>query len=159
MVQIRKICPEDAEQVKSLIQHILNTEFAIESKAYECHDIEDPVRYYNGKRDIFLVAEKNGKIVGTVAIKADSQNTALLRRIFVSKEFRGKGYGDKLLQKAMEFCFDHNYQTVTFRGTDTMNNALRLCLKQGFEEEDIAISDEFKMCVLTKKLREKKEKS
>lgn len=152
-VQVRQIKPDDTPQVKSLINTILDSEFASERKAYACFDLDDPVRYYSGKKDIFLVAEKDGKIIGTVAIKEDSPDTALLRRVFVHRDFRGQGYGEKLLKKAMEFCFDHDYHTVNFRGSDKMQGALKLCVKQGFEERDVAASPDFKMFVLTKKLK------
>lgn len=152
-VQIRKITSDDTESVKTLIQNIMQTEFSAESKAYSLYDLDDAVHYYGGTKDIFLVAEKDGNIIGTVAIKEDSSDTALLRRIFVVKDFRGKGYGDKLVGEALDFCFNHNYQTVTFRGTDRMKQALKVCLKQGFKEDDIVITDDFKMFVLTKKLK------
>ncbi len=152
MVAIRKIAHEDAEKVRGLISEIMQGEFAEESAAYSLQDLEDPVQYYGGNNDVFLVAEKNGKIIGTVAIKEDAPGTALLRRMFVRKEFRGKGYGDKLMNSAVEFCFEHGYQNVIFRGTDRMRQAHKLCLKQGFEEEDILAIDDFKMFVLTKKL-------
>jgi len=153
MVNIRKICPQDAPQVKQLIRGIMDEEFASEHQAYRGPDIDDPACYYSGPKDIFLVAEKDGAIIGTVAIKEDSSDTALLRRIFLNKAFRGKGYGEKLLQKAMAFCFEQNYQNVTFRGTATMQAALQLCLKDGFKETDVAEMNAFKMHVLTKRLK------
>lgn len=152
-VHIRKLQPNDTPQVKSLINAILDSEFSSERKAYACFDLEDPVQYYSGKKDIFLVAEKDGKIIGTVAIKEDAPDTALLRRVFVHKAFRGQGYGQKLLKKALEFCFEHDYSTVNFRGTDKMQSALNLCVKQGFQEQDVNASPDFKMFVLTKRLK------
>lgn len=153
MVLIRKICPRDTPQVKQLIRGILDKEFTTEHQAYASPDLDDPVRYYGGQKDIFLVAEKDGAIIGTVAIKEDAPDTALLRRIFLNKEFRGKGYGEKLLQKALAFCFEQQYQNVTFRGTATMQAALQLCLKEGFKETDVAEMNAFKMRVLTKRLK------
>ncbi len=152
-VQVRPIESADTPQVKSLISTILDSEFASERKEYAYFDLNDPVRYYSGKKDIFLVAEKDGKIIGTVAIKEDSPDTALLRRVFVNKDFRGQGYGAKLLQKAMEFCFEHDYHTVNFRGSDKMQSALKLCVKQGFQQQTVTASPEFKMFILTKKLK------
>ena len=154
MVEIRKIAKEDAGAVRALVTDIMQAEFAgAESEAYTLHDLEDPVRYYGGENDIFLVAEKDGAIIGTIAIKEDAPGTALLRRMFVRKEFRGKGYGDKLIGKAVEFCFARGYRTVSFKGTDRMRRALNLCLKQGFEENDVVVTNEFKMFVLTKNLK------
>ncbi len=152
MVAIRRIAEEDADKVRTLISDIMQGEFAEESAAYALQDLDDPVHYYGGSNDIFMVAEKDGRIIGTVAIKEDSPGTALLRRMFVRKEFRGKGYGDKLMKSAVEFCFERSYQNVIFRGTDRMRQALKLCLKEGFEEDDILATDDFKMFVLTKKL-------
>jgi len=153
MVQIRKIVSTDAESVKALVLDIMQKEFSVESKGYAFHDLDDPVHYYSGKKDIFLVAEQNGSIIGTVAIKEDSPDTALLRRVFVRRALRGKGYGERLVRKAVEFCFKHHYQTIVFRGTDRMQQALKLCLKQGFTENDIVATDVFKMFVLTKDLK------
>lgn len=151
--RIRKIRSVDALQVQSMINTILDSEFTSERKAYASFDLDDPVRYYSGNKDIFLVAEKDGKIIGTVAIKEDAPDTALLRRIFIRKDFRGKGYGEKLMVKALEFCFEHDYHTVNFRGTDKMQGALKLCLKQGFQEQDVNAASNFKMFILTKKLK------
>ncbi len=153
MVLIRKIVPRDAPQVRQLINGILDKEFAAEHQAYGGPDLDDPACYYGGPKDVFLVAEKDGIIIGTVAIKEDAPDTALLRRIFLNKDFRGKGYGEKLLQKALAFCFEHNYHNITFRGTANMQAALQLCLKQGFKETDVAEMNEFTMHVLTKRLR------
>ena len=153
MVLIRKICSRDTSQVKQLIRGILDKEFTSEHQAHGSPDLDDPVQYYGGQKDIFLVAEKDGVIIGTVAIKEDTPDTALLRRIFLNKAFRGKGYGEKLLQKAMAFCFEQQYQNVTFRGTAAMKAALQLCLKEGFKETDVAEMNAFKMYVLTKRLK------
>jgi len=128
-------------------------------KVYSFHDLDDPVRYYNGKKDIFLVAEKEGKIIGTIAIKEDSTDMALLRRVFVRKDFRGKGYGEKLVKEAVKFCFAHQYNTIIFRGTDKMQQALNLCLKQGFAEDDIVVASDSKMFVLTKDLKSSEKES
>ena len=100
----------------------------------------------------FLVAEKDGVIVGTVAIKEDGRDVALLRRVFVHPDHRGKGYGTTLLNKALAFCFDHQYKTVTFRGTDKMRSAVQLCLKNGFREDDVSEFDDIKLLILSKTL-------
>lgn len=152
MINVRPIRNEDFESVRSLVDGIMHGEFARENEAYRYQDLDDPLKHYSGSRDIFLVAEKDGRIIGTVAIKEDGKDCALLRRIFVDRKYRGRGYGEALLNKAMEFCFDNNYRNVTFRGTDRMQTALKLCLKKGFQEEDIAEIDNFKLLILSKDL-------
>ncbi|NQT92697.1 MAG: GNAT family N-acetyltransferase [Lentisphaerae bacterium] len=140
--------------VRTLITDIMDGEFSPVSEAYQYNDLHDPLQHYGGEREVFLVAEKDDEIVGTVAIKEDGPDTALLRRIFVKKEFRGKGYGDSLLNEAIDFCLAHKYRRVAFRGTDRMQTALRLCLKKGFAEDDVAELGGVSLVVLSRPLSE-----
>ncbi|MFN3966912.1 MAG: GNAT family N-acetyltransferase [Endomicrobiia bacterium] len=152
MLKIREVNSEDSKQVKELINNIMKNEFPASEKAYPTEDIENPAKYYNGKKDVFYVAENDNEIIGTVAIKEDTSDTALLRRLFVKKEFRGRGFGSELINKAIEFCKKHNYKKVIFRGTDIMQAALKACLKNGFVEKDIVSLPHFKMFILEKKI-------
>jgi N-acetylglutamate synthase-like GNAT family acetyltransferase len=152
MINVRRIQTTDTEHVKSLISGIMDKEFAKVRHAYQYHDLEDPCAHYAGPRQIFLVAEKDGKIIGTAAIKEENADTALLRRIFVHKDYRGKGFGDVLLGKAMEFCFEHNYKTVKFRATDKMQESLQFCIRNGFEKENETKDGDFNIVVFSKRL-------
>lgn len=152
MISIRKVESKDTAHVREVVEGILNTEFPSERAAYVYQDLDDPAAYYGGKRDVFYVAEKEGRIIGTIAVKEDDKNTALLRRVFVQKPYRGKGYGKRLLEEAMGFCQQHRYKQVMFHGTDKMKTALRLCQKYGFEEEDIKLGSSLKMVMLKKTL-------
>jgi GNAT superfamily N-acetyltransferase len=152
MINVRRIQSTDAEHVKSLISGIMDKEFAKVRHAYQYHDLEDPCGHYAGQRQIFLVAEKEGKIIGTAAIKEEDADTALLRRVFVHKEYRGTGLAEKLLGKAMEFCFERNYKTVKFRGNDKMQESLQFCIRNGFEKEDVKKEGDFNIVVLAKRL-------
>lgn len=138
MITIRKVRPEDGDAVRKLINGIMDEEFAEVRSQYAYQDLDDPTTRYGGPRDTFFVAEKDGLIIGTVAIKEDSDDTALLRRVFVRKEDRGHGYGEQLLSKAVEFCFENKYKNIIFRGTAKMQRALKLCLRNGFEQADVA---------------------
>ncbi len=152
MPTIRKIKPSDNEQVRSLIDTIMRQEFDAEKKAYARHDLDDPASYYGGGRDVFFVAEKNKNIIGTAAIKEDTPDTALLRRVFVKPECRGQGCGTKLIEQAVEFCAKQKYKYVTFRGSDKMRQALRLCVQAGFIRTHVIVTDDVIIFLLTKKL-------
>jgi GNAT superfamily N-acetyltransferase len=152
MINIRRVKSDDTEHVKSLIHGIMDGEFARVRHAFQYHDLDNPCEHYKGNRQIFLVGEKDGKIIGTVAIKEEGPETAQLKRVYVHKEYRGKGYGEKLLSKAMEFCFENNYKTVKFRGTDKMQEALQLCVRNGFEQEAVTEQGDFNLIVLSKRL-------
>lgn len=152
-VEIRPARSQDGERVRGLIAGIMGSEFSADSRAYPVQDLDDLPGSYGGPRDIFLVAEEGGKIVGTVAIKEESPEKALLRRVFVSGAYRGKGLGSQLLNKAMQFCFDHDYKTVQFRGSERMQAALQLCLRNGFEKQEETELAGIRLMLLRRRVR------
>ncbi len=133
---IRKFQDNDGQLVKDLINSILFKEFPLSRKAYQIDDIDSISKAYGGKRDIFYVIEEDNKIVGTVGIKEDTKQDALLRRMYVHPLYRGKGYGALLLDSAINFCKTNDYRQIVFRSTSQMQDAIKLCLKKGFTEEE-----------------------
>ncbi|MCB4791125.1 MAG: GNAT family N-acetyltransferase [Elusimicrobia bacterium] len=149
MLKIRQINQGDNSAVKNLISSIMRDEFIESARGYTTDDLENTCEHYSGKNEIFYVAEgSEGHIVGTVGIKYDTHHTALLRRLFLKKEFRGKGHGSKLIRHALDFCKKHGYKNIIFRGTDAMAGAYKTCLKNGFCEKDILALPHAKMFVL-----------
>ena len=133
---IRTVKNSDVPKVLKLIKTILESEFGKEAAVYPQIDLYDLETSYGGDRDCFLIAEHDGQIIGTVAIKEEDEKVAFLRRVFVDPKYRGKGYGLKLIDKAIEFCKKKNYRHISFRGTSRMALALNLCRKKGFQEVD-----------------------
>lgn len=140
-MKIRKFEEKDTLRIKELISSIIAQEFPELSKIYSLEDLESIPKCYGGKRETFLVLENEGKVIGTIAVKEEDKNTALLRRLFVNPQFRKKGYGQALLENAIEFCKKHNYRQIVFQGNEKMMAALRLCAKQGFKEKEAAVID------------------
>ena len=136
MLSIRKIEKKDENPVKDLIESIMHNEFMNDQKHYAYADLEHITKYYSGSRDYFFVAEIDGQIIGTCAVKQDDDKTALLRRFFIHPHYRNKGYGLVLLETTIDFCRKHGYQKLVFRGTSRMERALIICKKKGFQERD-----------------------
>ncbi|RKY39526.1 MAG: hypothetical protein DRP75_01770 [Candidatus Omnitrophota bacterium] len=137
-MHIRQFRVEDSKEVEDLISSILKKEFPDVREAYPESDLKDINAHYAGEREGFFVAIEKGRVVGTVGIKEDDrkQNKALLRRIFVHPDYRGKGYGLALLDKAIEFCKKKGYHSLSFRSTDKMASANNLVQKRGFVERE-----------------------
>lgn len=135
MMQIRRFNLNDQEQVKKIITDILKNEFAIDQKAYPHSDLESIPQVYGGKREAFFVGEEGGKIVGTVAVKEESKKVAILRRLFVNPNFRGKDYGLALIDNALDYCRKNGYHEIIFHSSARMKAAIGLCLKKGFKEK------------------------
>lgn len=133
---IREYQDKDAKAVKGLITSILSKEFSLQKGAYPDTDLNAIPNIYGGKREKFYVMEDDSRIIGTVGIKEDSKDAALLRRIFVDPTYRGKGCGAKLVDKAIGFCKEAGYRGIIFRSTSAMQAANELCLKRGFKEKE-----------------------
>jgi GNAT superfamily N-acetyltransferase len=136
MHNLRVFSKQDAKGVKDLILSILTKEYPFDKNAYSDSDLARIDEVYGGDKDSFMVIEDNGDIVGTVGIKEDSKESALLRRLFVDLKHRKKGYGTELLNKAIEFCREKGYKNIAFRCTDRMKDAMNLCLSKGFKETE-----------------------
>ena len=141
-MQIRMFENKDAGSVKDLIISILSNEYPFDKSAYENSDISNIGQVYGGKRDAFFVIESDGKIAGTIGIKEDSEDTALIRRLFVTPSCRRKGYGLLLLDRAIRSCKDFNFKRIAFRTTWRMVQAINLLKKTNFKEvEKVDVED------------------
>lgn len=132
MIQIRRFCSEDQKAVRGLINRIMEDEFREEQSAYPTQDIDRISDSYNGLGEAFFVAERDKRIVGTVAIKKEDGRVALLRRLFVLPELRGQQIGSKLIFHAVHFCDEMGYDEVVFRTTSRMAKAAKACERCGF---------------------------
>jgi putative acetyltransferase len=135
-MKIRRFNTKDQGQVKELITDILANDFAMDQKAYPHSDLDSIPDVYGGEREVFFVGENEGRIIGTVAIKEESRDIAILRRLFIGSKYRGKGYGRLLIEKALDFCRDKGYHEVIFHVSDTMKAATALCSGKGFREKE-----------------------
>jgi GNAT superfamily N-acetyltransferase len=135
-MKTRMFEPKDSEGVKNLIISILTKEYPFDKNVYEDSDIADICQAYGGKRDGFFVIESESKIVGTVGVKEESKDTALIRRLFVDIASRRKGYGTLLLDRAIRHCRSNNFEHIVFRSTGRMVQAINLLKKTNFKEAE-----------------------
>lgn len=79
------------------------------------------------------VAEVNGRIVGSIAITKDSDTVAQLRWFILDEPFQGRGIGKKLIETALSFCKEQNYEHVFLWTVSTLESARYLYRKYNFE--------------------------
>jgi GNAT superfamily N-acetyltransferase len=143
--KLRGFCEKDSGGVKELILSILTKEYPFDKSVYSDSDLDRIGEVYGGKREAFFVVDDNGAIAGTVGVKEESKEDALVRRLFVDSRHRKKGYGRALLKKALEFSRLNGYKRVYFRCTDRMVDAMKLCAKEGFKEVETLEVSGFKI--------------
>lgn len=78
------------------------------------------------------VAEKDNRIVGSIAIIKKGDHDAQLRWFGVDPSMQGNGLGSKLLQTAMDFCAQRHYFHVVLWTIDILKPARHLYGKFGF---------------------------
>ncbi len=133
-MEIRMFKEKDNDNVKELILSILTKEYPFDERIYEESDLSDISGSYNGKRDGFFVIDSEGKILGTIGIKEDSKDTALIRRFFVDPPCRRKGYGVLLMERAIRHCQKEDFRQIVFRTTGRMVQAINLVKKMHFRQ-------------------------
>ena len=138
---LRESTKSDEKKIKDLILTILSKEYPFDRSAYSDTDLDKIHEFYGGKNESFFVVDALGNIVGTVGIKEETGEGALLRRLFVDPDCRRQGYGRELVERAISFCRSRGYKRMIFRCTDRMADAIRLCMKEGFKEtENLEVS-------------------
>ncbi len=128
---IRQYNPSDQPSVKSVILNGLK-EFGFEYTPEYDFDLEDPEKYYLKKGGMFYILEIDGKVVGTVAV-VNRGDTAELKRLYVNKDYQGKGLGSQLFDTALQFCRDNGFKKVEFETNKKFEKAHLLYRKRGFK--------------------------
>lgn len=130
---IRSATNEDREVITDLIFTILK-EYKLktdpESTDSDLNDIEASYNNRNGIFDLLLNAE--GKIIATVGLYNIDSNTCELRKMYLLKSERGKGYGKMLLNHALAKAQELGYKKVILETASVLKEAIALYEKNGF---------------------------
>ena len=116
--------------VKELVLGVLNEEgFEYDpAKDFDLDKIED---YYLQNRGIFYTGVVDGTIIGTSAVRLIDGGTCEIKRIYVRKDFRGRGFGRALFIQALKFA-EENYSTVVLKTDARLEDAINLYRRNGF---------------------------
>lgn len=88
--------------------------------------------------DKYWVAQKGQEIIGTVAIVLIENGYAILKNMFVKKEFRGKRFdvSHTLLLKALNWCKSENITNIYLGTMEQFIAAQKFYEKNGFQKID-----------------------
>ena len=77
-------------------------------------------------RDQLWLAEREGRIVGSIAVVGHSEKDAQLRWLLVDPSARSLGLGTKLLHEAVTFCLHCKYEYVFLRSAAALTTGAQL---------------------------------
>ncbi len=123
-------------QVKKLVTSI-HEEFGFSYDYDLDRDLENPAKFYSDAGGTFLCLLNSDEVVGTVAVKKMDENLGELKRMYLLKEYRGKGWGKKLLEKAIIFCKQKGFSECQLDTTMKQVDAQKLYQKYGFKIQKI----------------------
>jgi GNAT superfamily N-acetyltransferase len=140
--KVRKFNRRDSQGVIKLISNIIVNEFKFELEIDTLDsDIFCIEEHYNKSAGgCFWVAEHghntndNNQIIGTIAIRNLKQfeSTCELKRMYVVREFRRLGIGQKMLETAIDFAKNFGYKRVILDSSKYLDEARTLYLKNDF---------------------------
>ena len=101
-----------------------NWGFDVSFEAQVGKELSEFMTDFRVARDLLTVAKVNGIFAGAVAIDGhqSSEEGARLRWFIVDPSFQGRGLGQELLNRAIDFCAEVEHDAIvlwTFRGLDS----------------------------------------
>lgn len=83
--------------------------------------------------EVFFCLVDQEKVIGTVALKKVDDYTVELKAMYLDRNYRGKGLGRKLMDKAVDEARCLGYKCIVLDSKSQYKVALRLYEKTGFK--------------------------
>lgn len=137
MLKIREYKNTDNQSLVEMISTILaEYNMSLDFQGPD-KDLEDLQNIYFNNKGVFFVAELAGKIIGSVAVSKIDDEKCELRKLYILKEHRGRGFGQILLDRAIDFALLNGYRKMELEVSDKHKGAIRLYKKLGFANTGI----------------------
>ena len=96
------------------------------------YDLKDLSKTFGGEREAFFIAVDNRKIVSCGGVNCLADKTALMRRFYTAKEFRGRGLAALMLEKIKRFAKENGYGEIVLDMFKDNIRAKKFYKKSGF---------------------------
>ena len=130
--------PGDMGQVIALHGVVYAEEYGFDHgfEAYVAETMAEFGKLARPDRDRLWVAERAGKLVGSVAILGREDGAAQLRWFLVHPDARGTGLGRRLIAETLGFCRAAGYRAVYLWTVSGLVAAARLYVAAGFRKTE-----------------------
>jgi putative acetyltransferase len=151
MFNLRMAKRGDEKEIFELVKTVL-TDYGLDMDPDGTDkDISDINKSYFRNGGWFSVIESQERIVGSYGIFRIDENVCELRKMYLLKEYQGKGLGKLMMEEALQKAKELGYNEMILESNRVLNKALGLYRKYGFVEyTPVHLSDR---CDLTMKRR------
>ncbi len=136
VINIRPFTQSDIEYVISRHKTLYYAERHLSGtfSAYVDEIVYRFVEKYNAQTDFLKILECNGVPAGSIAIAKADDSTAQLRFFMLEPEMRQRGYGNRLMDMALDFCSTKGYKKVFLLTITTQVIARHIYETHGFHK-------------------------
>jgi putative acetyltransferase len=132
-MNIRPATQADVKQIVKLIGDVWAEYDCVLDTNIEEQYLLTPAEYFHAKNGEFWVVEDNGEIAATCAVQMHDENTAELKSLYVNKDFRKHGLGQRLTEMTIDFARSKGAIEMVLWSDTRFIAAHRLYERLGFE--------------------------
>lgn len=130
---IRPFKLEDVDYIINSHYNLYNKEFHydLSFRAFIADRVHGFIERSDSNENIWIL-ESEGKQRGSISIHKVNEDTAQLGLFLIEPDVRGAGYGQELVQTAIDFCKGLAFKTIILWTNSELVTARRIYAKNGF---------------------------
>lgn len=133
MPTFRPATNSDADAIRTLVFGVLAEYGLSPDPSGTDADLRDIEASYHSAGGTFdLLVDTNGFILGTVALCRVTDSECELRKMYLVREARGKGYGRRLLEQGIESSKKLGFTRITLETASVLKEAVAMYQQRGF---------------------------
>lgn len=131
--RLRPATNTDCESVKNLVFTVL-AEYGLKPDPGSTDaDLDDIKQSYLARGGVFYVLEEqNGSIVGSYGLYPTDPGVCELRKMYLRRDYRGKGLGKHLLEDALTRARESGFRRIRLETASVLKEAIALYESYGF---------------------------
>jgi putative acetyltransferase len=132
--RLRPATNADCQQIVDLVYTVLG-EYGLKPDP-QCTDadLKDIEQSYLNRGGVFYVLEeKDGSIIGSYGLYPMEAGTCELRKMYLHRDYRGKGHGRHMLEDALAKARQLGFAKITLETASVLKEAIRLYESYGFK--------------------------
>ena len=133
MYKIKKFENRYNEEVNNFIISVFVDEFGFEECRKELEE-QDNYEYIQNGGDLWIALDDEDNIIGTIGLKKHNDNDVELKKLYVRKDYRGKGVSKELYNIMLEESKKDNFNRIFLGTYDKLETAINFYLKRGFTQ-------------------------